>query len=246
MTLKTFLLLIGLILIDIISIAQNSFFIIGQIKDLETHESIKNAHIINLNNKRGTISNQKGYFMLHVSDKDYFKISYLGYNNKYVQINSSNKDTLTYYIQRKAFELEVVNVYPWTKEEFKYKFVHNDFNTDSIDQLIAKITVPKAELLQVYNNRNMGVIAIPIFANYKTSKEKQIIQLEKLKFWVKKENEYRKLITHITGYKADQLNAFIKYCNFSKRYISYARDYYLALAIKNKYLEFEKAKRNKK
>jgi len=229
------------ILISANSFAQDSFYFIAQLKDYQSQSPISAAHIINLKNKKGSISNLKGYFLIHVSNKDYLKISYLGYNNLYIQVKQGeSKDTLIFYLHKKTFKLDEVDVYPWSKDEFKYEFIHKQFKTDSIDLLLQKIRVPKSELLAIHNNK--GFIAIPIFANYKTKKERQIIQLEQLKRWTLKENAYRKLITNITGYQKAELNAFINYCNFSKRYISYAREYYLALAIKKKYIEFEKVK----
>ncbi len=229
-----------LILLSWNTFAQDSFFFIANLKDYQTQQNIYSAHIINLKNKKGSISNQQGYFMIHASDKDYLKISYLGYNNLYIQVNKSNTDTLTFYLHKKSFELEEVDIYPWTKKEFKYQFTHQNFKPDSIDQILINIRVPKAELIAIHNNK--GFIAIPIFANYKTKKERQIIQLKQLKRWIIKEDLYRKYITNITGYKNAELNTFIRYCNFSRRYISYAREYYLTLAIKKKYIEFEKLK----
>jgi hypothetical protein len=87
---------------------------------------------------------------------------------------------------------------------------------------------------------------MPAFGNYKTKKEKQIVKLEALKRWLVKEEAYRRLIEKITSYSGVELNAFISFCNFSKNYISNAREYYLAMNIQKKYLEFEQLKQNSK
>ncbi len=233
--------------------AQESAIIIGKIIDYETGEAVYSAHIVNLKSRKGTISNKDGFFMIPAEQKDYIKVSFLGYNNKYYQISEVNSDTILIPIYRKTYQLANVDVYPWTKEEFQYQFVHNKFEKDSIDKLKELISVPKEVLLADLeqektrqmreNNPNMiAGVSMSAFANYKTKKEKQIIQLEALKRWVKKEKAYRELITHITGYTGMELNAFIRFCNFSKNYISNARDYYLALNIQKKYLEYKTLK----
>jgi len=225
------------------SFSQNSdALIIGKVIDAETLESIPNAHVFNLRSNQGLISNQDGTFLIMVQSSDYIKITHIAYYEAYHQIKNQTKDTLYIKIYRKTYQLESVTVYPWSKEEFKFKFVHTDFKQDSIDKFLKKITVPKEELVQLA--KSTAIISIPI--SYKTSKERQIIILNDIKNWVEKENEYRELITKITGYQAEELNAFIMFCNFSKRYIMNARAYYLGLAIEKKYFEFEQKKVNQK
>ncbi len=235
--------MIAFLICGIESFSQNSdALIIGKVIDAETLESIPNAHIFNLRSNQGLISNQDGTFLIMVQSSDYIKITHIAYYEAYHQIKNQTKDTLYIKIYRKTYQLESVTVYPWSKEEFKFKFVHTDFKQDSIDKFLKKITVPKEELVQLA--KSTAIISIPI--SYKTSKERQIIILNDIKNWVEKETEYRELITKITGYQAEELNAFIMFCNFSKRYIMNARAYYLGLAIEKKYFEFEQKKVNQK
>ena len=208
----------------------------GKIIDNQTHELIQYTHVVNLKTNRGALTNSKGFFMLQVSKGDYIKLSYIGYNDYYYQINIASSDTITFILSQKVFELKQVDVYPWTRDEFKHEFITHDVKKDSIDILKDWINLPASELTR------LKYTGIPIFSNFKTSKEKQIAKLEALKKWLIQEEKYRKLVVEITAYKGLELNLFITYCNFSKRYISYARSYYLTLAIKNKYLEFEKIK----
>jgi len=235
--------MIAFLICGIESFSQNSdALIIGKVIDAETLESIPNAHIFNLRSNQGLISNQDGTFLIMVQSSDYIKITHIAYYEAYHQIKNQTKDTLYIKIYRKTYQLESVTVYPWSKEEFKFKFIHTDFKQDSIDKFLKKITVPKEELVQLA--KSTAIISIPI--SYKTSKERQIIILNDIKNWVEKETEYRELITKITGYQAEELNAFIMFCNFSKRYIMNARAYYLGLAIEKKYFEFEQKKVNQK
>jgi hypothetical protein len=220
--------------------AQEGYFLVGKIIDNQTLEPIQYAHVLNLKTEKGSITNNKGYFMLHVSKGDFVKISYVGYHSYYYKVNFDKSDTLTFILNQKVFELDNVDVYPWTRQEFRYKFVYDDIKPDSIDLIKSWIIAPPAEI------SNIGPIGFSIFANFKTSQEKQIIKLNELKHWLIKEEDYRKKIVKITGYEGIELNLFIKYCNFSKRYVSYARDYYLTLNITQKYLEYERLKTKEK
>ena len=237
---KKSLFLIILFLSVLNSKAQETYLFVGKALDSETLDPIQYTHVINLKNSKGGLTNNNGYFFQKVVLGDYLKLSFMGYNTLYFQVQNNNSDTLTFLLVRKVFELKNVDVYPWTRREFRYKFVYKDFNSDSIDWLLNIIKVSKAELLAIHNNK--PYIAIPIFSNFKTKKEKQIIRLEALKKWLKHDKRYRVMLVKVTGYKDLELNQFIRYCNFSKRYISYARSYYLSSAIEKKHIEFEKNK----
>jgi len=215
--------------------AQDSFFLIGRIKDAKTKNPIFSAHIVNLKNNKGAITNKDGLFMIQASESDYLKISYLGYNSLYFQAQSSS-DTLSFFISKKNFELKEVEVYPWTREEFRHKFVHMEIEKDSLDWLKSNINLSREELKWI----------TPVsFHNYKTKKEKQEIKLRELKAWIAKDEIFRKSIVRMTNYKDLELEDFIRFCNFSKQYIMETRTYYLTEAMRKKYLEFEEKKLSK-
>ena len=235
MTAKYYLTIFLFILMSLQTIveAQDSRYYISRLVDSQTKEVIPNANIVNLNNKRGTISNFLGYFMIKSLDKDYLKISYVGYNNLYIQADFSVGDTIDILFYKKTYELEEVEVLPWSKSEFKHKFIHNTFPSDTLEWMKSRYSVSKEELIWLTPTS---------FHNYKTSKERQEIKLKKLMKWIEKDNVFRKIIVDICGYEKLELEDFIRYCNFSKNYISNAREYYLTEAIRRKHLEFEKNK----
>ncbi len=232
--------------------AQEQFTVVGFIKDQETLEPLHNVHILNLKNKKGTISNREGFFNISLEPNDYLKISLLGYYNAYLQAHKTN-DTVQIFLSKKVYELETVTIYPWTKEEFKHQFTHLDINDDSVKTLQLRIRVPKVELERersyaIYermreplpgNIKTVG-FSIPISFNYKNKKERQLSKLEKIKRWNQAEDKYWELAEKMTGYKGEKLSAFIRFCNFSGRYVTHAREYFLAFNIKKKMLEFEK------
>lgn len=216
--------------------AQDVFFLIGSIKDADSKTPIFSAHIVNLKNNKGAITNKDGLFMIQASESDYLKISYLGYHSLYFQAHADGNDTLDFLIRKKNFELKEVEVYPWTREEFRHEFVHKDIKKDSLYWLEAKINLSREELRWI----------TPVsFHNYKTSKEKQEIRLRALKAWIAKDEIFRKSIVRMTNYKDLELEDFIRYCQFSKQFVMEAKTYYLTSAMRQKYIEFEDLKKSK-
>lgn len=213
--------------------AQDVFFLIGSIKDADSKTSIFSAHIVNLKNNKGAITNKDGLFMIQASEGDYLKISYLGYHSLYFQAHIDGNDTLDFFIKHKNFELKEVEVFPWTREEFRHDFVHKEIKKDSLDWLEMRINLSREELRWI----------TPVsFHNYKTSKEKQEIRLRELKAWIAKDEIFRKSIVRMTNYKDLELEDFIRYCRFSKQFVMEAKTYSLTSAMREKYLEFEKVK----
>jgi len=219
------------------SFAQESFLLWGKVLDADTKKPLEYAHILNLKSKKGSITNDKGYFFISTKKGDYVKFSYMGYHNMYRMIQKKTNDTIVFYLRPQVMALNTVDVYPWTKEEFKYRFVHDTILPDAIDRLKKRIRVPIDELKFLSIPKGKGFI-IPL--NFKSNKEKQIEILNKIKERIKTEKRYRALIYQITKLKGKEQDNFIKYCNFTDRYIKYARDYYLILAIKNKWEVYKK------
>lgn len=231
---KRFKILLGLICISVLSLnAQDSFYLIGQIKDAQTQDGITSAHILNLNNQKITTSGVNGYFIIKAFDKDFLKVSYIGFNDLYFKALQNSKDTLVLYLQEKKYQLEEVKVYPWTKKEFKHQFVHRKYKSDTMEWLTKRINLSKEELMWI----------TPVsFHNYKTSKERQIVKLKEMKAFFIKEEAFRKIIFELTGYKDLELEDFIRFCKFSKQYISKTQLYYLSESIRKKHLQFEENK----
>ncbi len=256
---KYLLLIIISLQLFVNSYAQKQFTVIGLIKDQETLEPLHNVHVLNLKNKKGTISNQEGWFRIALEPNDYLKISLLGYYSVYLQAHRAS-DTMQVFLSKKVYQLETVTIYPWTKEEFKHQFIHLDIDDDSVKTLQLRLRVPKIELERERNYAiyermrdpmpgNIKTVGIPIgisLGNYKNKKERQLSKLEKIKRWNQAEDKYWELAKKMTGYKGEKLNAFIRFCNFSGRYVTYAREYFLAFNIKKKILEFERLNRTEK
>ena len=213
--------------------AQDSFYYIARLRNNRTKQTISNANIINLNNKKGTTSNRSGIFIIQASNKDYLKITYVGYNDIYTTVNILNTDTIDVFLSEKTYQLEEVEIKPWTKEEFKYQFVNKEPPPDTAKLMQLRFSVSKEELIWL----------TPVsFHNYKTSKERQEIKLTTIKKWETKDNLYKQIVKDLTHYQDDEYIAFLLFCHFSKEYILRTREFYITEDVKKKYMEFEKIK----
>jgi|GEM_PF-1577904 len=65
----------------------NKITIRGLVIDAMSGEAITNAHILYINNHKGTITNQRGYFELKVSSSDSIRISYISFKTKVISVN---------------------------------------------------------------------------------------------------------------------------------------------------------------
>jgi hypothetical protein len=90
----------------------------GKIKNVKTNEKLEYANISVQNSNYGTVSNLDGSYNLSLDSASYIlKVSYIGYESKYVKINSNNKklniflNPLTY-----TFEDVVVSSLSWVEK----------------------------------------------------------------------------------------------------------------------------------
>ncbi|WMN12047.1 carboxypeptidase-like regulatory domain-containing protein [Marivirga salinae] len=64
----------------------------GYVRDASGKEKLIGAHIINLQTKKGTISDHNGYFSLNASRNDSLRISYAGYKSQTLLVNESSQN----------------------------------------------------------------------------------------------------------------------------------------------------------
>ncbi len=86
---RLYIFLITMVLLALPSYGQETGTLIsGEVKNDSL--PIENAHIINKNTQKGSISNAKGQFKITVSDKDTLIISDLQFQNKIIMINQDH------------------------------------------------------------------------------------------------------------------------------------------------------------
>lgn len=211
--------------------------IIGNIIDSETGKPVSYVHILNYTNNRGTISDSLGVFKLAVKKGDNsIKITSIGY---YTITKTVNLDSLiipiTIYMKQRVYEIMQVDIYPFTKEEFKHQFVYKDIPKDSIT-LIKDMLKTKYNSIQVLRDLTPKR-QIPL--NFKTSVEKQEILLAKIKDYTILKTKNLELMKRVTGLNEEDVYDFDRYCRFSFKMLKEAPEYYIIRQIQKKYKEYK-------
>ena len=218
--------------------------IIGKIIDSETGTPVSYAHILNHTINRGTISDSLGIFKLLVDTGDNsIKISAIGYYTYRKKVNiDSIEMPLTIYMKQRIYEIMQVDIYPFTKAEFKHQFVYKDIPKDSI-------TLIKDMLKTKYNSVEVLRALTPtrqIPLNFKTNIEKQEILLAKIKDYTILKTKNLDLMKRVTGLCEDDVYDFDRYCRFSFKMLKEAPEYYIIIQIQKKYEEYKKRPKQEK
>lgn len=202
--------------------------------------SIVSAHVINLTAKNGVISNDNGEFTIYPNKNDSISISIIGYNT--IILLAKDIPT-TIYLEERNYELELYNVVPYKNfNEFKEAFVKLEL-PDTFRHINPTIYLSKEELVQAYNEAQMGIV-IPIdFSSFgKRAKDKanydMLLQRDKYEaFLATKFNP--NLVKRILKLNdVAKLNDFIAYCDFSDEFIAHNNNYNIITQIFDCYDEY--------
>jgi len=211
--------------------------IIGKLIDFKTRKPIAYAHLINFTINRGTISDSLGVFKLRLDTGiNNIKISSIGYYTKTISINLNNiKMPYVIELKEQIYEITQVEIYPFTKQEFRYEFVHKYIPKDTIT-LIKDMMKTKFNTVQVLRDLTPKR-QIPL--NFKTNIEKQEILLAKIKEYSSLKEINLKRMEKVTGLKNKELYNFDRYCKFSFSFLKEAPEYYIYIKIQEKYEEYK-------
>ena len=123
---------IVLFLISVSSNAQNdtlsfSGIVVNSISGL----SIANAHIVNLNTKKGAITNKVGYFVLKGMLTDSIHISYISFKPIFMTLNDLLMlDTKVIELKPISIDMDEIVLQKGNWQQFKLEFVQTSFNNE--------------------------------------------------------------------------------------------------------------------
>ncbi len=208
-------------------------------------ESVSKAHIINLSNKTGTITNNEGMFQILANKTDIIQISSVGYKTLlYIIPNTDQVKLVKYYtLITDTINLAETTIYPFpqTLEELKHEFL----------ELSVEDETPKVDL----HLEMAGIVALPqtgaIIQGPFTALYEKLSRSAKLrrKYEALMDYEYKKqqaakiynaeLVTKLTGLKTEEdISRFMEYCELDPGFVLDSRTYDLYLALRNCYSEF--------
>jgi len=227
--------------------SQNNYrIIIGRIIDEEAKNGVPYVHIKNLTDNIGAISDSLGIFKIKIkSDTVELKYSAIGYYTKTIVLNyDSINIPFNVFLKYRIYEIMQVDVYPFTKKEFKHKFVHDSIPKDNIDIIKdnLKTKFNSSERLKelAEASKNKLILAIPL--NFKTDIEKQEELLEKIKELSRLKTQNIDRIKRITNLTGKELYDFESFCKFNYQYLKSASEYTIYTEIYKLWEEYKKIK----
>lgn len=216
----------------------------GIVKTIEG-KSISKAHIINLSTRMGTITNEEGTFEILANKTDIIQISSVGYKTLLYVIPKIEEVQLVKYF---TLSIDTINLaeaiiypFPQTLEELKQEFL----------ELSMEDETPIYDL----HLEMAGIVALPqtgaIIQGPFTALYEKLSRSAKLrrKYEALMDYEYRReqaskiynaeLVTKLTGLNTEEeIDQFMKYCEFEPDFVLHSNSYDLYMAIKNCYSQF--------
>lgn len=145
----------------------------GFVIDGTTDEPLPGAYIINERAGRGTLTNERGFFVLNVFPGDSLMFSYLGFKKQYhiIPRDVSLNYSAVIELNIEATALKEVKVYPFrTEEEFKQALIEMDL-PDARERAILAQNFSKESLERAMAVQGMGSVA-----NYRYAMDQMLQQ----------------------------------------------------------------------
>lgn len=151
--------------------AENLLQFSGRVMNF-ANEPISFAHVLVLNNMRGSITDPDGMFSVIVRPRDTVMLTCVGYKPDIIIINDSIPDvflTKDYILEQDTLMITEVVVYPWkTYEEFKKAFLELELPDTDAERARRNIALLKTQMI-LYNEPNPSV-------NFRQVLEQQYLQ----------------------------------------------------------------------
>ncbi len=228
--------------------AQDTHYVIFSGKVLnEEAEPLSFTTIIIKDRNLGTIASRNGDFRIRVKENEEIVFSSVGYFSKRYYVPAY--DSLTEYseniiLRQDTILLDITEIYPWpaTYEEFKRKFVEFDEPENFVELNLPEIKVPP-----LTHPGHIGITLpgpVTLLYNLFSRRAKRQRQYAALMEFEKTQQKLalrynKEIIFRITGLTDDEeINKFMKYCNFTDEFIFNSLEYEIYLAIRNCYLSY--------
>ncbi len=122
----------------------------GRLTD-ELLQPLPYAHVLILNNYRGTITDNQGKFSLVTEINDSIMLSTVGYKRKIITIPNTLEEpflTMDIVLETDTFMIAEVVIYPWKSyEEFKEAFLNLKLPNDDMDNARKNIALLKTQII---------------------------------------------------------------------------------------------------
>ena len=216
----------------------------GKIVDMETRESLPGVHVLNENQRKGTVSDIDGNFFIRMGESDTLTFTFVGYNPHFFVLNDSIKnnkgDKIIIPLSKSLVELETVKVFAYKNEqEFKKAILELDLE----DENEVAVEVPG----YYYGPKKSVKPGLGSPVSFLADKLGKRGKLERKFNEAKKRDQFKsylnskynkEIVSRITGLKDQELNDFMEYCTLTDNFINDANEYEIIVAINKCYKDF--------
>lgn len=224
-----------------------------RVTDYYSHEPIGLAHVMNITQKKGCISDLLGYFSIPFKLGDSLSITAIGYHTKHVlNWGQFNKDTLFYELTLtpKVYQIEEVKISRFsTYDRFLREFANLKLTKTRVTEQQEVIQLYFLKITKGLNLRNLPQPTMGLSFGkdwYQKQNEKVAEAIEKDR---KKRIADRKfnagIVSSLTGLTGNELQEFMEYLKFDENYILTSTDYEIRERILDRFKEFETIKKGK-
>jgi len=222
----------------------------GRVYDKYNERGVSYAHVINRAVLSGTISDSLGIFTIPAAKGDTLFVSAMGYQFDLAVVDSVSADTaFVVNLVPRAYMLPEVVIYELnTYEKFKKRFAEIELEEDTY-QIPG---LPHVKPFGVPSLRDTNYLQNPLFAlrspisflYYNFSKREknrrkyyQLVEEEQMrkKARLKYSDE---LIMRVTGIEEDEIDDFLRFCDFDPQYILSLSDYEIYQLIIEKHRKY--------
>ena len=224
--------------------------VIAVVVNAQTEELLERVHVINLNQVKGTITNQKGEFSITAAVNDTLYLSYLGFKTQKIRVTNdmfkfkNTKIALT----ELAYALEEVIVKPYQltgyleidvknlpiNEGFQYSisglsksYEAGNKNPSAVSKVLGAILNPADLLRNLFGKKPREMRKLRLVKD-----EDDIRDLLASKF-------DRELLTELLQIEKVDIEDILNNCNYSSSFIKTANDLQILDAISSCYEEFK-------
>ncbi|MTI33130.1 carboxypeptidase-like regulatory domain-containing protein [Xanthovirga aplysinae] len=231
----------------------------GKLINKDDQQAAEFVHLINLNKKLGTITNENGIFKIIVSEGDKIVFSSVEYEMDTLTIENLEtfkKDGIVVSLKPAAHMLDPlkIDIYP-EEEEFKKRILSYipeeefDLNLPKEAYLSEKFKKYKEEdFHDVDNGMGGDLVKVGIPTSFitekfsKKAKERKklaLIKQEKGKQQLIHSKFNRDIVSDLTSLKGSRLDQFMEYCKFTEEFLLKSSKYEVLEAINKKFLAFQ-------
>lgn len=222
--------------------------ITGKIISEKNQKPIPFSTVTNVEKNKVTLSDSLGFFHITMLEKEHLRISAIGYktaNLSFDDIEANETNVYIITLESKVYELSNLNIYDARWKDFEFDFRNIKPEDKATQQRIQDwfyTLISPQELALITSSTAIG---IPI--HFKSSREKQLQKLEKIKAREHKANvidkKYnRAFVAEITKLKGKALEDFMEWCNFNTEFLYYANEYDIINAVKKRFANYKRIK----